>query len=122
MRWPFGDQFGCTPSLWRRILRVPVAASTTQSSLIVPRDVGVKVTLSVAQTICLPSGDHAGLKQLGAMRRADSPVAPITNTPPPSHSDRYAICEPSGEKAGCESPAVQRFVRLIAFRPSTRCR
>ena len=61
MRWPWGDQFGPTPSPIERSGRfLPVATSTAQSNLLVPlRSVGKKTSPSET-AISRPSGDHVG--------------------------------------------------------------
>ena len=69
-------------------MRSPVEASTIQSSLSDPREVGVMMVVSLAQTMRLPSGDHEGLNHEPVIRRADSPVAPMMKMPPPSQSER----------------------------------
>src|SRR5262245_7183331 len=100
MRCPFGDQRGCaaSPSLTKDRFS-PLATLITQSLLSDTRRFG-SIMYSVPQTISLQSGDHDGFWPKSAIFRADSPVAPITNNPPPLRVERKTMLEPSGEQAG----------------------
>ena len=57
--------------------------STTYNVLSPSREAGSTIS-SVANAICVPSGDHAGSKPMSVTRRTDSPVAPATKMPPTS--------------------------------------
>ena len=75
------------------------------------------------KTSLVASGDQSGRYPRSVIRRTDSPVAPMTKMPPPSRSERKAMCSPSGEKAGWRSSAADEpSVRLIALPPPMRCR
>src|SRR6267142_5055678 len=118
MRLPCGDQLGCTASSLPTSLVLRVVTSTSQSWLTVLRCEG-PATPSVAKAIFVPSGDQQGLKPAPVKRRTAPPVVPMTKTPPPSRSERKAIWEPSGEKAGWVSSLAESEVRSIVLPPPT---
>src|SRR4030095_8681810 len=103
---------GCTASPFVSSRRCPVSMLVTHNALFDQRMVGLS-TGSSAHTMNLPSGDQDGEYPDVEMRRTDSPVAPITNMPPPSRPERNAMRSPSAENAGSVSSTGESAVRLM---------
>jgi hypothetical protein len=119
MRAPDGDQAGWTASTSWIFRGVPPAGSTTQSVPCDSRCDG-SMTRSVANTMCLPSGDQAGSNPKSVSRRDDSPVAPAMKIPPFPPASSYAMVCPSGEKAGAVSSRSGSPAATIGLRPPMR--
>ena len=77
-----------------------------------------RLTTRVSKRIFVPSSDQRGRLPKLEIFRSLPPSAGTTYSPPPSVSDRNAICLPSGDQAGCQAWAAEWVIRTALPSPA----